>query len=268
MNEDFYGLNSQFTSAGGVCACFHTLPKIILAAPGTGPEGQMGSSGGDGIQKGWGSNGIWEGRGSEGIQKEQWDLGGMGQPGHSGLFQAGHFGGAIRGDTRSSPDVPPCPAGLIQRNCTEWGWSLPSPPYHSACQLETLSSNNDTEAKARGSPRAVGTCPRVPHWAKNHGAAPRVIPSLGRGCPCTPSPCPLTLWVLSLPERLLCHHEGALHLRLLHVHGSPPPGHWHFLLLQVGLGAAPAPWAGGTWDKCQQGWLPSACALLEQPGPP
>ncbi|NXY38744.1 VIPR1 protein, partial [Pomatorhinus ruficollis] len=38
--------------------------------------------------------------------------------------------------------------GLIQRNCTEWGWSLPSPPYHSACQLETL-SNNDTEAKAR-----------------------------------------------------------------------------------------------------------------------
>ncbi|NWZ41243.1 VIPR1 protein, partial [Brachypodius atriceps] len=39
--------------------------------------------------------------------------------------------------------------GLIQRNCTEWGWSLPSPPYHSACQLETLGSNNDTEAKAR-----------------------------------------------------------------------------------------------------------------------
>ncbi|KAM7030000.1 vasoactive intestinal polypeptide receptor 1-like isoform 8-T8 [Acridotheres tristis] len=39
--------------------------------------------------------------------------------------------------------------GLIQRNCTEWGWSLPSPPYHSSCQLETLSSNNDTEAKAR-----------------------------------------------------------------------------------------------------------------------
>ncbi|KAI1230191.1 hypothetical protein IHE44_0010154, partial [Lamprotornis superbus] len=38
---------------------------------------------------------------------------------------------------------------LIQRNCTEWGWSLPSPPYHSSCQLETLSSSNDTEAKAR-----------------------------------------------------------------------------------------------------------------------
>ncbi|XP_032934507.1 vasoactive intestinal polypeptide receptor 1-like isoform X4 [Catharus ustulatus] len=37
--------------------------------------------------------------------------------------------------------------GLIQRNCTEWGWSLPSPPYHSSCQLETLSNNNDTEAK-------------------------------------------------------------------------------------------------------------------------
>ncbi|XP_071306953.1 vasoactive intestinal polypeptide receptor 1-like [Agelaius tricolor] len=37
--------------------------------------------------------------------------------------------------------------GLIQRNCTEWGWSPPSPPYHSACQLETLGSSNDTEAK-------------------------------------------------------------------------------------------------------------------------
>ncbi|NXT63444.1 VIPR1 protein, partial [Chaetops frenatus] len=37
--------------------------------------------------------------------------------------------------------------GLIQRNCTEWGWSLPSPPYHRACQLETLGSN-DTEAEA------------------------------------------------------------------------------------------------------------------------
>ncbi|XP_050841522.1 vasoactive intestinal polypeptide receptor 1-like isoform X1 [Serinus canaria] len=37
--------------------------------------------------------------------------------------------------------------GLIQRNCTEWGWSPPSPPYHSACHLETLGSNNDTEAK-------------------------------------------------------------------------------------------------------------------------
>ncbi|NXE01630.1 VIPR1 protein, partial [Chaetorhynchus papuensis] len=39
--------------------------------------------------------------------------------------------------------------GLIQRNCTEWGWSVPSPPYHSACRLETLGSNNNTEATAR-----------------------------------------------------------------------------------------------------------------------
>ncbi|XP_064492780.1 vasoactive intestinal polypeptide receptor 1-like isoform X3 [Pseudopipra pipra] len=36
---------------------------------------------------------------------------------------------------------------LIQRNCTELGWSSPSPPYHSACELEALGSNNDTEAK-------------------------------------------------------------------------------------------------------------------------
>uniref|UniRef100_A0A8C3R4W4 Growth hormone-releasing hormone receptor n=1 Tax=Cyanoderma ruficeps TaxID=181631 RepID=A0A8C3R4W4_9PASS len=48
--------------------------------------------------------------------------------------------------------------GLIQRNCTEWGWSLPSPPYHSACQLETLSSN-DTEAKALRVPSLCGRCP-------------------------------------------------------------------------------------------------------------
>ncbi|NXO31593.1 VIPR1 protein, partial [Cisticola juncidis] len=40
--------------------------------------------------------------------------------------------------------------GLVQRNCTERGWSLPSPPYHSACQLETQGSSNDTEAQARG----------------------------------------------------------------------------------------------------------------------
>ncbi|NXO08755.1 VIPR1 protein, partial [Oriolus oriolus] len=53
------------------------------------------------------------------------------------------------GDTLGSPEVPPCPAGLIQRNCTAWGWSLPSPPYHSACPLETLGSSNDTEAMAR-----------------------------------------------------------------------------------------------------------------------
>uniref|UniRef100_A0A8C5IHX1 VIPR1 protein n=1 Tax=Junco hyemalis TaxID=40217 RepID=A0A8C5IHX1_JUNHY len=49
--------------------------------------------------------------------------------------------------------------GLIQRNCTEWGWSPPSPPYHSVCQLETLGSSNDTEAKARGTSGAVGICP-------------------------------------------------------------------------------------------------------------
>ncbi|KFP85724.1 Vasoactive intestinal polypeptide receptor 1, partial [Acanthisitta chloris] len=37
---------------------------------------------------------------------------------------------------------------LIQRNCTEAGWSFPSPPYHSACELESIGSSNDTEAKA------------------------------------------------------------------------------------------------------------------------
>lgn len=71
MNEDLYSLNSHFTSTGGICACFHTLPKVLLAAPGTGPEGEMGSRESDGIQKVRGSNGIWEGRGSEGIQKDQ-----------------------------------------------------------------------------------------------------------------------------------------------------------------------------------------------------
>ncbi|NWI54967.1 VIPR1 protein, partial [Calyptomena viridis] len=38
---------------------------------------------------------------------------------------------------------------LIQRNCTELGWSFPSPAYHNACELEALGSNNDTEVKAR-----------------------------------------------------------------------------------------------------------------------
>ncbi|NWT90978.1 VIPR1 protein, partial [Lanius ludovicianus] len=50
------------------------------------------------------------------------------------------------------PDIPHVfkkSEGLIQRNCSEGGWSLPSPPYHSACRLETLGSNNDTEATAR-----------------------------------------------------------------------------------------------------------------------
>ncbi|XP_068023300.1 vasoactive intestinal polypeptide receptor 1-like [Melanerpes formicivorus] len=36
---------------------------------------------------------------------------------------------------------------LIRRNCTESGWSSPSPPYHTACQLEDSSISNDTEAK-------------------------------------------------------------------------------------------------------------------------
>ncbi|XP_030364666.1 vasoactive intestinal polypeptide receptor 1-like [Strigops habroptila] len=36
---------------------------------------------------------------------------------------------------------------LIRRNCTESGWSLPSPPYYSACELEPIGSNTSTEAK-------------------------------------------------------------------------------------------------------------------------
>uniref|UniRef100_A0A8B9MT69 Vasoactive intestinal polypeptide receptor 1 n=1 Tax=Accipiter nisus TaxID=211598 RepID=A0A8B9MT69_9AVES len=36
---------------------------------------------------------------------------------------------------------------LIRRNCTESGWSFPSPPYYNACELEAIGSNNDTEAK-------------------------------------------------------------------------------------------------------------------------
>ncbi|NWS48331.1 VIPR1 protein, partial [Probosciger aterrimus] len=39
---------------------------------------------------------------------------------------------------------------LIRRNCTESGWSLPSPPYYSACELEPMGSNSTTEAKASG----------------------------------------------------------------------------------------------------------------------
>ncbi|NXU76492.1 VIPR1 protein, partial [Oreotrochilus melanogaster] len=39
-------------------------------------------------------------------------------------------------------------AVLIQRNCSEQGWSVPSPPYPRACQLEATTSTNDTEAKA------------------------------------------------------------------------------------------------------------------------
>ncbi|XP_061333486.1 vasoactive intestinal polypeptide receptor 1-like [Pezoporus flaviventris] len=37
---------------------------------------------------------------------------------------------------------------LIWRNCTRSGWSLPSPPYYSACELEPI--GNNTEAKASG----------------------------------------------------------------------------------------------------------------------
>ncbi|NWX16344.1 VIPR1 protein, partial [Aegotheles bennettii] len=44
---------------------------------------------------------------------------------------------------------------LIHRNCTQGGWSMPSPPYHSACELETFSNTNDTEAKAT---RAASLC--------------------------------------------------------------------------------------------------------------
>lgn len=47
-------------------------------------------------------------------------------------------------------------AALIQRNCTESGWSSPSPPYHTACQLEDSSSSNDTEAKASWTPQEHG----------------------------------------------------------------------------------------------------------------
>ncbi|KAK2511592.1 vasoactive intestinal polypeptide receptor 1 [Columba guinea] len=82
---------------------------------------------------------------------------------------------------------------LIRRNCTESGWSFPSPLYGNACELEAIGSSNDTEDKARGSPGG---------------------------------------------ERLFCHHEGALHLRLLHIPGSPDPGHRHLLLLQVNCKAA------------------------------
>lgn len=47
-------------------------------------------------------------------------------------------------------------AALIQRNCTELGWSFPSPPYYNACELEAIGSNNDNEAKASVSPGGRG----------------------------------------------------------------------------------------------------------------
>ncbi|KAK4808375.1 hypothetical protein QYF61_002612 [Mycteria americana] len=52
-------------------------------------------------------------------------------------------------------------AALIQRNCTEAGWSFPSPPYYNACELEAIGSNNDTEAKASGFPGGRGA-PSLP----------------------------------------------------------------------------------------------------------
>uniref|UniRef100_A0A8C9ETG9 Growth hormone-releasing hormone receptor n=1 Tax=Pavo cristatus TaxID=9049 RepID=A0A8C9ETG9_PAVCR len=48
------------------------------------------------------------------------------------------------------PDVPHVfkkSKALIHRNCTEVGWSPPSPPYYSACELEAVGSSNSTEAK-------------------------------------------------------------------------------------------------------------------------
>lgn len=67
-------------------------------------------------------------------------------------------------------------AALIRRNCTESGWSFPSPPYYNACELEAVGGNNDTEAKASGSPRGPWgilpsiTLPHVDpcHWAMKH----------------------------------------------------------------------------------------------------
>lgn len=50
-------------------------------------------------------------------------------------------------------------AALIWRNCTGSGWSFPSPPYYNACKLEAIDSNNDTEAKASGSPGGWGHPP-------------------------------------------------------------------------------------------------------------
>ncbi|OXB55398.1 UNVERIFIED_CONTAM: hypothetical protein H355_009894 [Colinus virginianus] len=54
---------------------------------------------------------------------------------------------AIRSESQT-----PSPNGqrvLIYRNCTEVGWSPPSPPYYSACELEAV-GNNNTEDKASG----------------------------------------------------------------------------------------------------------------------
>ncbi|NXJ08475.1 VIPR1 protein, partial [Odontophorus gujanensis] len=53
--------------------------------------------------------------------------------------------------TVACPDVPHIfkkSKVLIYRNCTELGWSPPSPPYYSACELEAAGDSNNTEAKA------------------------------------------------------------------------------------------------------------------------
>ncbi|NWS36405.1 VIPR1 protein, partial [Polioptila caerulea] len=64
--------------------------------------------------------------------------------------------------------------GLIQRNCTEWGWSLPSPPYHSTCQLEALGSN-DTEAEAFHVPSLCWCCP----FQRGHFVTMKVLYTCG-----------------------------------------------------------------------------------------
>ncbi|NXA55842.1 VIPR1 protein, partial [Nothocercus julius] len=51
---------------------------------------------------------------------------------------------------------------LIRRNCTESGWSFPSPPYHSACELEVIGNSNNMDVEASKSyfvtMKALYTC--------------------------------------------------------------------------------------------------------------
>lgn len=70
---------------------------------------------------------------------------------HDVCGMSGHFGDAD-GEAGTSTWLrsPLLPAALIHRNCTEVGWSPPSPPYYSACELEAVGSSNNTEAKASG----------------------------------------------------------------------------------------------------------------------
>lgn len=179
-------------------------------------------------------------------------------------------------------------AALIRRNCTESGWSFPSPLYGNACELEAIGSSNDTEDKARGSPGGCGT--GSPFLVLTHAMKYRgdswgylvgliLVAGLPRGITAWPrvgasschlhahpNPCCLTPLVLSLPERLFCHHEGALHLRLLHIPGSPDPGHRHLLLLQVGLGAGCS--MGCSWREVGSTLSRDGCSqsIPEQPG--